>query len=283
MKKQLFIRNSVFLFFSLLFSSCSTPLKGQATEATNQRAVSAVKVKLLTTDKLQQFYLVDPDNEVIKFNAKGKELFRFSNNQLGDLAHLDATDPFNVLLYYPDYLKVLTLDRTLNLTGEFDLQDLGLLYAQAVGMTNDNQLWVYDENVFKLRKVNRSGEILLESNDMSLLLDEAVNPNFLIERDNWVYLNVPSKGILVFDNFGRYAKLIPILTERFDIWKGHLVYQENEKLLAFHLRSLLTKELQGITKLEPGDQVRLQGDLMYVARRKGGVEIFDMSKALKKS
>jgi len=282
MKKPLFIRNSIFLFcLSLLSSSCSTPLKGQPAEGADKKTVATFKAKLLTTDKLKQFYLVDFNNEVIKFDAKGKELFRFSNNQLGDLAHLDATDPFNILLYYPDYLKVLTLDRTLNLTGEFDLQNLGLLYAQAVGMTNDNQLWVYDENVFKLRKVNRSGEVLLESNDMSLLLNEAVNPNFLLERDNWVYLNVPSKGVLVFDNFGRYAKLIPILTERFEIWKGHLVYQENEKLLAFHLRSLLTRELQGITTLEAGDQVRLQGDLMFVAREKGGVEIFEVRQAWK--
>ena len=282
MKMQLFIRNSAFLFcLSLLFSSCSTPLKGQPVKASSQTTVNALKAKLLTTDKLQQFYLVDANNEVIKYNAKGKELFRFSNNQLGDLSHVDATDPFNVLLYYPDYLKVLTLDRTLNLTGEFDLQNLGLLYSQAVGMTNDNQLWVYDENVFKLRKVNRNGEILLESNDMSLLLDEEVIPNFVIERDNWVYLNVPNKGILVFDNFGRYTKLIPILTERFDIWQGHLVYQENEKLLAFHLRSLLIKELQGITALELGDQARLQGDRMFVARATGGVEIFDIKDALK--
>lgn len=273
------LRNSFYILFLGWFcSSCNNQLIGQS-EQVNENGLHQIRVdaQFITTDKLQQLYVVDQENDLVKYDAEGKELFRYSNNTLGELGHVDATDPFNVLIYYPDFLNVYTLDRTLNLTGEFNLQSLGLLGTQAIGMSNDNQMWLYDENVFKLRKIDRNGEVLLESNDLGLSLGESVSPNFVVERENWVYLNVPSKGVLVFDNFARYNKMINIKTEHFQIWEGHLVYKEGTKLFAFHLKSLLTKEIKTEAKIKPEDNICLRRNLMFVDRAEGGVEVYQLN------
>ncbi len=166
--------------------------------------------KRIAADKLRQLYVVTPANEVIKYSPEGRVLYRFNNNTLGDLGLIDATDPFNLLLYYPDFQIVLILDRTLNPLGEYNLWEYGLFQPRAVGMANDNLLWVYDEIAFRLKKLNRQGHVVTQSDDLNLLLARPPKPVALMARNNQVYLNDPQAGILLFDNFGQYLRAIPV-------------------------------------------------------------------------
>ena len=86
-----------------------------------------------------------------------------------------------LLMYFciiSDYMTVMTLDRTLNQTLEFDLINLNLLEVKAIGMSNDNNVWLYDEVTFKLRKVDRKGQVLMESDDLNLRLFYTPIPKF---------------------------------------------------------------------------------------------------------
>lgn len=170
----------------------------------------AQPAKMLVGDKLQQFYLVTPANEVIKYSADGQLLYRYNNNTLGELAHVDATDPFQLLLYYPDFQVVLLLDRTLNLLGQYRLGQYGLLQPEPLGMSNDNLIWVYDQATFRLQKLDRQGKAITQSDDLNLLLGYPLQPRHLLARHNAVYLNNPATGVLVFDNFGQYLHTLPI-------------------------------------------------------------------------
>lgn len=166
--------------------------------------------KFIAADNLGQLYLVTPVNEVVKYSPEGQVLYRFNNNTLGDLSHIDATDPFNLLLYYPDFQVVLIMDRTLNLLGEYNLWEYGLFQPGVLGMANDNRLWVYDEPAFRLKKLDRQGRITAQSHDLNQLLPLAPKPVSLIARNNLVYMHDPETGILVFDNFGQYLKTLPL-------------------------------------------------------------------------
>lgn len=165
---------------------------------------------LIAADKLRQLYLVTPDNEVIKYSPEGRELYRFNNNTLGTLSLIDATDPFNLLLYYPDFQVAILLDRTLNQLGQFNLWEYGLFQPRAIGMANDNLLWVYDEVNFTLKKLDRQGQVTAQSDNLNLLLPRPPKPAGLLARNNRVYMNDPTMGILVFDNFGQYLRTIPV-------------------------------------------------------------------------
>ena len=130
--------------------------------------------KDFTTDKLQNIYLLDAKNEIVKLTPNGTEQFRYPNTTLGEPNYLDATNPFNLLLYFPDFQNVITLDRTLNLAGELNLQQLGFFRVNALGMAGDGNLWVYDEVDFRLKKIGQDGQIILQSSDLSLELRQSL-------------------------------------------------------------------------------------------------------------
>lgn len=229
-----------------------------------------VKAKDFTTDKLQNIYLLTPDNEVIKYTPGGQEQFRYPNKTLGDAACLDATNPFHLLLFFPDYQTVLTLDRTMNLSGQFNLQQFGFFRVNAVGMASDGRLWVYDEVNFRLKKVESDGTIVTEGGDMSLVLGKTIRPNFLVEKGQIVYLNDPNEGILVFDVFGQYQKTLPLKDlKEFQLFDDQLIYFTKNQLISFHLKALLEKPIRLPEGVNSGDKLNVQKDKLYVLGREG--------------
>lgn len=206
--RQWFRRCSNIAFVLHIFSG----LQGQTPDSSSvaQLAFLPGDFRDFTTDALQQVYAVTPKNEVLKYSPDGQLLFQYTNNRLSELTFVDATNPFNVLLYYADYQVAITLDRTLNKTGEFQLFQLGLINPAAVAVSNDNHLWVFDEVNDQLKKIGPDGQVLTQSDNLSLLLGVAPHPTQLSIKGNFVYANDPALGILVFDAFGQYDRLLAI-------------------------------------------------------------------------
>jgi hypothetical protein len=230
----------------------------------------SMKGTLLTADKLQQCYVVTNDNSLLKYNKNGQLLFRYNNNRLGTLNWVDATDPFNILLFYPDYFTVILLDRTLSITGEYQLYDLNITDVHVVAMDNDNNLWLFDDNTGKLIKISRAGEVLEESVNTKLLLEKNIKPNAMFSVNNMVYLNDPDVGILVFDSFGTYLKQIPLIgLDAFQIIDRQLLYQREGQLYAYHLESLLTSAIELPFKLEQNDQLSIQKGVLFLLKETG--------------
>lgn len=257
-----------FLSFLLFFSSCSLPAKAQK-EPANTNAYALVneipiRANYSTTDKLQQLYISTTDNTIIKYSPEGKELFRYNNNTLGNVNFIDATDPFNVLVYYPDFETLITLDRTLNKTGEFNLFDFDIVDVQVVAMSNGNNIWLYDNVTFKLKKISPNGKVAVESNDLSLLLDQSLAPNFMLERNNQIYINDSKWGIYVFDIFGQYVKHIDIKNlSEFQILKQQLIYIQGQSIHSFHLETLLDRTIVLPQKVEENDRIQVQKDKLF--------------------
>lgn len=224
-----------------------------------------ISTSLFTTDRLTNVYTVTESNEIIKYNPQGQEQFRFNNNTLGELAYIDATDPFNLLLFYPDYRTVFLLDRTLNKNGEFNLFDLDVIDVPAVGISNDNNLWIYDDVKFNIKKINRNGDVLIESNNLNLVLGKSIAPNFIIERNNTLFVNAPETGILLFDLFGNYIKTIDIKNLRqFQVLGDQLIYQQDGQLLVFNLKSLIGRSLDLGLDHSENPLIRIEKDRLYV-------------------
>ena len=273
------IRFSFFVILSFLsLPSCSAKTSPPPKDTSAYKLIKSIEIqsKWIATDKLQQLYVITIDNEVIKFSPEGKELFRFSNNTLGDLTHIDITNPFSILLYYPNFMTIYTLDRTLNKTGEFSLFDLNLTDVETVGMSNDNNVWLYDLVFYKIKKINRNGEVLRESIiNLSNEFESPLQPNFILERDNWLYVNDPKLGILVFDIYAQYQKTIDILgLTYFQIIDNQLIYKEKEELKSFNLKSLSTKIITLPNGVSIENQIAIQKNKLFV-RKKEGVEVYN--------
>lgn len=229
-----------------------------------------------TIDKLQQVYLITDRNEVIKHDPQGKEVFRFNNNFLEDIGKLDPSNPFNLILYYPEFLSVITLDRTMSQTGTFDLSNLNLIRVDALGSTNDNNVWLYDAIDFTLKKINRSGEVLKQSVNLNLKLGYSGNPNYLVEQSNMVFVNDPEYGILMFSNIGEYDSVLDLKgLDRFQVLGDQIVYQKETQLYAYHIQSLNQKEIKLPIKINIGDKVMLQKNRLFV-KRGDRLEVFEL-------
>ncbi len=221
--------------------------------------------------------LITDRNEVIKVRfINGKEVFRYNNNFLGDLSHIDVTDPFNILLYYSEFLTAITLDRTMSKTGEFNFTNLNLTQVKAIGTSNDNNVWLYDEITFKLLKVDRNGAILRNSVDLNLQMNYTSKPTFIIERENNVYLNDPNFGILIFNIFGEYDSLLELKDiDHFQIFDNQLIYKKGNQLLSYHLQSFNQKAIPLPIRLNNSDKVLVQQNRLFV-RKTNSVDIYEI-------
>ena len=146
----------------------------------------------MEVDKMQQLYLLIGDNDLQKYDVNGTLLCRFNENNLGPISYVDVSNPFRILVYYDDYTTVIFLDRTLSEIQRNDLSDLDLPQVEALGTASDNNLWLFDNNTYTLKKLDQSNEVLVESLDLNLLLTEPLYPVRLLEANNRVYLNSPN-------------------------------------------------------------------------------------------
>ncbi len=188
------------------------------------------KGKSMATDKLQNIYLVGNDDELSKYSKEGKELYTYSNFDLGTITHLDATNPFSILVYYGDFQTAVILDRTLQPIYTFDLFEAQSPRIKAIGMSDDQNVWIYDEDNYRLKKINTQGEIAFESPDLSLSINNKYSPDFIIEANGEVLLSQENGEVFIFDNFSRFigSEKFNIPNARLQVLDGHYIFLQKD-------------------------------------------------------
>ena len=159
-----------------------------------------------TTDNLGNVYVLGQDNALQKFNANGNRLARYSNNRLGPATSLDAANPLKLLLWYADFRTVVFLDRSLTELGSLQLDAAGFSLVRSVAMSFDGNLWVYDEALFKLKKISPEGVTLFETPAFNQLVTIPPTADALREIGNQVYLADWRQGIFVFDQYAAWTE-----------------------------------------------------------------------------
>lgn len=272
------MRITIIAFFLSMsfFCSMSHSLNAQIDSLQEVHSEILGKVNFYTTDKLSNIYLINENYEILKYTSEGKESYRYSNTRLDRPTFIDATDPFNILVFYPDYQTIILLDRTMTHTATLNFSDFNFFDVNAVAFSGDNKLWVYDELNFRLKKVDRNGKTIQESDDLSLKLDSDFKPNFIVEREQTVFVNDPNVGILVFDAFGQYVKRLNFkgLTD-FQVSRNLLIFRdENNEAQLFHLNSLLTSPAN-LPSNVPSGKIQYQTGFLY-AQGENGVFVFKL-------
>ncbi len=249
----------LFLFFAL------SPLAAQDTLSLHLRAEVHGKFRFFTTDPIQSLYAVTESEELIKFDSRGKEQFRYNNFTLGRLGHVDATNPFSLLLYYPDFQAVVLLDRTLSQVGEINLLDLNLPEARAIALDADNFIWVYDPVRFRLRKLDTQGATQLESENLALSLPNPPEVDLLVANDNRIFLRDSQMGIFIMNNFGQLTQALSIEGKKpyFQVSGGKILFFAEGKLRRILLAGQIEETIPLPAFLEKASQLRLEKDLLF--------------------
>jgi len=129
----------------LLFIVCSSSVTAQ-----NQKlGVSSISHFKMDVDEFLGYdsfgYSYQIKNNVFS-KTKGTEVFEYKNVSLGNITKVDLQNPLKLLLYYDDFNTVLLLDNQLNKITEINFSQNAIpIVADAIGMSTQNQLWIYND------------------------------------------------------------------------------------------------------------------------------------------
>jgi hypothetical protein len=197
-----------------------------------------------SVDNLDNLYLINESNQLKKINSNGDSAGVFNDvRRYGKLYSVDVTNPLKILLYYKNFSTIVALDRFLNNRNSIDLRKQNMFKVKAIAISYDNNLWVVDEQEFKLKKMDEQGKVIFETIDWRQLFDTLPSPECIFDREGYVYLYDSKRGFYVFDYYGAFK-----IRLNFTGWSntevsGNTVYGfADKKLYSYRQSSLSLKE-----------------------------------------
>ena len=146
-------------------------------------------ITAFAADNFDNIYLLNSYDQLKKIDANGDSIAVFNNvRKYGKVAQIDVSNPLRVLLYYKDFSTVVILDRLLNIRGTIDFRKQDIFQVQAVCLSYDNKIWLYDEFDHKLKKIDEDGKLLFATTDFRQLFDEAFSFTTICDQDGFLYL-----------------------------------------------------------------------------------------------
>lgn len=231
----------VIILFVGLFLTSNVFSQTEWTEAFRIQEVS----DYIIVDVLNNIYSVDK-SELDKYDGEGKFQFRFSDKRLGNIESVDTSYPLRPFVLYSELNYVVLLDNTLsNNRGNINLINHQIGLATAGCSSVQNHFWFYDAMQFSLIRTDENFKQVTISGNLAQILNIDLQPNFMIEYANKLYLNNPETGILVFDNFGTYIKTIPLKgLSSFQVFENEIVYFESGKIVQYNTLLFESNEIE---------------------------------------
>lgn len=199
----------------------------------------ATQADIMSSDHMGNVYLAHK-NTLWMYNSLGDSLRSYNTKQYGDISFIDATNPYKILVFHKDYGILQFLDNFLSQNAApINLQELGFDMAQLACHSRENGFWVYDWTEQKVVRMDNNLRVTHQTVNLRQWFGNAFQPNFMLEYNQQVYLNEPSRGILIFDQFATYIKTIPLLgLNSPQIMEKSIYYHKNNQFCNYVLKSL---------------------------------------------
>ena len=193
----------IFFLFNLILSA-------QTKSSIKQIAQIEKEAEFISTDRLGNLYIAK-ENFLWMYNKNGDSLYAFNSKRYGEISSIDCSDPYKILVFFRNYGIIHFLDNYLSENGDpIDLQELGFDQITQACLSRENGFWVFDQMRQRVYHLNDNFKVTHESVNFMQWFGKRLNPSFMIEYNNQLFVNVPEEGILVFDHFGTYIKTIPL-------------------------------------------------------------------------
>jgi hypothetical protein len=222
----------------------------------------------LAVDQFQYIYLCK-DEEIYKFDNNFKKLAAYSNPLLSDITAIDVSNALNPILFYGETYRVVILDNRLNESTTLNLIDLGFPDPKLVSVSDEKNLWIYDQSRDKIIRYHiENGRQTNKSLNISQLLGMENTPTQMMSTFDNVFLNIPEKGLMIFDATGSFLKLVATKhIERFQIDGNRLIFLKEGKIQLIDLKSNQQKTLsEGYEEI---NSFYISGNKLYVLDKVG--------------
>lgn len=260
-------------FFSIMFAGFALCAQAQTdtiaqsvfAAATSGR-VNATDVANFTADNLGNIYILTTTGLLKKFNSKGDSLNVFNDvRRYGTVNTIDVTNPFKVLLYYRNFSTAVMLDRFLNRINTIDFRKADIFQAKAITLSYDNNVWIYDEQSAKLKKIADDGKLIIETVDLRQVLDAAPSPDRIIDRDGYVYVCDVNKGIYIFDYYGALKNSLAIIGMKdVQVINKTILGRRGNKFVRYTLGTLELQEAGLPSKINDATSIYIMQHGLYV-------------------
>lgn len=231
----------------------------------------------INVDVLDNIYLITAGNQLKKLNSNGDSIAVFNDvKKYGYPTYIDVNNPLKILVYYKNYSTVVILDRLLTQRNIINLRKQNIFSVKAIATSYDNYIWIFDEQEFKLKKINEEGKLVMESTDMRQLVDPVPFPQQIIDSDNLVYLYDEKKGFFIFDYYGGLKNTLPFLNwTDVSISGNKMMGFSGKNLLSYQMNSLTLKTYQLPSFFSDHEAVKAVNGKLFLLK-KDGVEIYSV-------
>lgn len=198
-----------FKYYLIIFLAFGVPSAVRAQTDSPLNVLFPINYPISSFDvgKLGELFIINTDNQLKKLDEKGDSVGVFNQvTKYGKLSYVEAQNPWKTLLFYKNFSTIVLLDKYLNVISSINLRNKNILRAEAMTISYDNHIWIYDEQDNKLKKIDDSGNILSETVDFRQLFDIAPTPKRIIDYDGFVYLYDPQTGLYIFDYYGSFKR-----------------------------------------------------------------------------
>ena len=227
-----------------LFLSCAACCFGQQGAFPLEKRYEG-GISDFTVDNLGNLYLIYNTDQIKKLSPRGDSLGVFNAmRRYGQLYSMDVTNPLKIILYYKNFGTVVALDRQLNVRNTIDLRRMNIFQVKAVGTSYDNNIWIFDEQDGRLKRISEEGRIIDQTNDLRLAFDSLPSPDQLIDQDKMVYLYDSVKGVYMFDYYGGLKNRVRLIGWRDVVVLDKSIYGRNDRyLLKYDAGTLSMQEI----------------------------------------
>jgi hypothetical protein len=233
------------------------------------------KFSIANVDVLGNIYVLTDNNKLKKLNSNGDSLSTFNEvKKFGTVSAIDLSNPLKVLLFYKNFSTAVFLDRQLSFRNSINFKQLNIFKTKIITTSYDNNIWLFDEQDFKLKKINSSGVVLSQTSDMRQLFTEAPIPTTIIDNDNSVYLYDAQKGFFIFDYYGSIKQQIALRD-----WKNIAVSNNTifgitgDTLNSYEIKTQVQKKYSLPNFFRDSKNIIVQNGKIYLLK-KTGIDIY---------
>lgn len=215
----------------------------------NQLEIKGFKISYI--DILHNIYIINQDNTIKKY--QNNQLKYAQNYKIyGNISSVDFSNPLEGYIFYKEANNIVFIDNTLSFRGILDLSKTQVGMASAICRSYDNGVWLFDQTDLQVKKLNKAGEIIQTSGNPIVISNSQLNPLYMVEDGNNLYLADTSNGIIITDINAIYKTTIPIKgVKQIYISNNKLYYTLEKNIYEIDLKTLSKKTLKETTNNFP--------------------------------
>src|SRR6187551_1529603 len=221
-------------------------------------------IAAFTADNFDNIYLLNSYDQLKKIAANGDSVAVFNNiRRYGKVAQ-------------KDFSTIVVLDRLLTNRSTIDLRKQDIFHVEAVCLSYDNKIWLYDEFEHKLKKIDEDGKLLFATSDFRQLFGEAFSFTSIFDQDGFLYLYDKNKGVYVFDYYGSLKNIFSITGyDNFNAVGKYITGTRHDSLMRYQPSTLLLQEVKMPETFRKAQSLLFTASKAY-ALKKDELEIYQL-------